>query len=237
MRQNLAMKKNITIFFLFTSLVANTQNRDSDQMLLLKIDPILMFSQSEYGGLIEYSLNKYFSLEGGGGAMLSSKNGTMGNGFTLRAGFRFYPRNNFYLNPTIFYRHIIYNNREYDWQKDGSVSGIFETHPGIFGYTGSDESYKEFGNEQKQVFGIQMLVGWEFLLHDRLPLDIYFGLGYRSKHRVLEIYDYQDLIRNSIWNEVFYSPPQKEIINDSYMTFQFGFRFGFAFKLRNHISN
>lgn len=224
------MKKIASIFFfLFVSLKLFSQ-KDTSSLLAFKIDPALIYSNVEFGGLFEYHLRKRFSVEAGGGVhALFAK----AEGYTIRAGVRFYSsKSSFYFNPAIFYRHTFYNNRYYQWNKDSELSEALETHPPLGFGSGTDCYYEQFADEYKQVFAIQALLGWEYLWLNKFPFEFYVGIGGRYKYRQKEITSHYYACVPS--GTIYYSPPKKETIHSYLPSMQGGFQIGFPLMKRKH---
>jgi hypothetical protein len=203
---------------------------DTIPRIAIMVNPLQVFSVSELGCTFEYSLNNRIAIEVGGG--FSVGNIGASSGYTLRAGVKFKVEKGLYFEPLIFFRQRNYNNRVYKWQSGTHLSERLETSwdPGMG--SGSDNSYKEIANENKQVVCIQALFGHEFLLWKYIPVDIYAGVGYRYKHRVKEISSHTEYTRGAIDHEKYYSPPNEEIILSNLFCIQAGVKIGFSFLLK-----
>ncbi len=230
------MKKIIFILLLPISVFA--KDWDSIPRLMFKANPILLsdgfdITGYELGMLCEYKFCTKKSIEFGGGYIKSNNPYQPVYGYTLRAGIRFYQKSGAYLEPALFFRYEYYPNRNYDWVKNDSVSDlILETGelPGVDG--GRDDDKHMIAIERKYVYSFQLLYGYEHLLFDKIPIDVYCGVGLRYKHRALEILNENYGIGGHFYAN--YNPPKPMNINTVLPTIQFGIRIGLAFKLKKN---
>jgi len=197
---------------------------DTIPRIAIMVNPLQAISLKELGCTIEYPFLKHLAIEVGAGCA--------SNGYTIRAGVKFKEKKGLYFEPVIFFRQINYHNRVYKWDNDSELGVKLETSPDPGFSSGSDYSYKEIANENKQVVCIQGLIGHEFLIWKCIPVDIYAGVGYRYKHRVKNISSHTEYIRGTIWHEKYYNPPHKEIIFSNLFGIQAGIKFGFSVPLK-----
>src|ERR1017187_5210520 len=178
------MKNKRIILFIFLFAFAfnciKAQKKDSTlfpNLFRIIINPLLMVSQLELGGLVEFPFRKKISLEAGGGIHPQ--------GYTIRTGLRFYLRRRYYLNPVFFYRHLIKPNERDAWAYsnndtlhghiDPKIINLSDNIPGFLSVTAYDN---------KQVLATEFLVGREFYGDRRTTYNVYFGIGYRYKYKV-----------------------------------------------------
>lgn len=222
-------------------------SRDTIPLFVMKVNPTLMFGQKEFGFMMEYHLRKNFSIEAGGGANVNytyswetshfGKKLVAGEGFTIRTGMRFYSKSGIYFNPVFFYRRMIYHNRYYEWGVTNSKQfepGIMSFGCGCDGDSGKDEVTGEVGDENKQVFAFEALVGKEFRWR-RMTLDIYGGLGVRNKYKQKKIVSDDYYIKSNLFslnNTSYYSPPKEENILGYLPTIHAGIQIGFLSKIK-----
>jgi len=242
--------KRIILFLCLFAFACNSmkaQRQDSAtsfSRFKIMVNPLLILGQKEYGGLFEYYIKKNFSVEVGGGVNLNYsypwetsyekiKYGA-GDGYTIRAGLRYYLKSGFYFNPIFFYRNMRYKNRYYEsgYGKGSPPNSIYE--PGAvnvsLGYNGADDiHYGDRVYEIKQVFSFELLFGKK-ILWKRMPIDIYAGVGYRNKYKqVSEIY-YCRYRGGKIDNSGYLVPPIEKNIHGGFPTIQAGFQIGFLSK-------
>jgi hypothetical protein len=228
--------KKTTLLFLFLLFFGdvNSQEVDSVKVLKFKINPLLMLSQTEIGGIFEWRLVKHISLETGGGINVPLSV-LPGKGFTIRTGVRFYTQSGMYVNPAIFYRRTIYKYRNYyssdrtDFSKE--IGEPIQTrfspnNGGATRYWGRDVS------ESKQVFALEILVGKEVRWFNKMLVDIYAGVGYRYKYKQQEIFwEMNGTVQTK------YSPPKKENIHGFLPTIQAGIQIGIFSMPKIHSTN
>lgn len=220
------MKKILIVLIILFPILAFSQmsKHDSVPLLLIKINPVLMISQKDrigtIGGIVEYHFKKYFSVEAGGEVN--------SDGFTIRAGLKFYSTGGTYFSPVIVYRNNQYNDRSYFWNRDMDLSPISETStfPSLFG-SGADCYYIETADETKQVFCMQALWGKQRLLGNEIPFEYYWGFGVRYKYREKEISYHYDNCGNWSHN---YAPAKEELVQNYLPSFQAGVRIGLSLK-------
>jgi len=112
------MKKFACVFFfLIVSMNCFSHTWDTTSVVKFNLNPAVLLS-GELGGMFEYRILKYLSIEAGGGvhAGYSLKNNQylyFVNGYTIRVAPRFYTKPGFYVSPLFFYRY-----------KFGSVSNV-----------------------------------------------------------------------------------------------------------------
>ena len=153
-----------------------------------------MITKMELGGIFELHLSKRFSIEAGGGVHVPVKVDPIWNaeGYTIRTGMRFYSsKSSFYVNPVFFYRYNVYHNRSYSWDKNSELSEILETRDFPTPSAASECWFEVRANEVKQVYAVQVIIGWEYLLLEKFPFELFIGIGGRYKHRELELTNYR----------------------------------------------
>ncbi|TAL60597.1 MAG: hypothetical protein EPN85_06935 [Bacteroidetes bacterium] len=193
-----------------------------------------MISQKEFGGMFEYRLRKHFSLEVGGGVNVplsfpweTSNTGvrfTVGEGFTIRTGARFYSKSRMYFNPMIFYRQMTYRDRYYGYPDQGSFGGIDEPRYRAKGLR--EDYYIKIVDEYKQVFSVQVLFGLGRELFKRFIVDMYVGIGGRYKYKQKGIIYDNYYLRGQLQQSTYYSPPKKEKADGYVPTIQAGIQIG-----------
>ena len=216
----------------------------------ININPTLMFGQKEYGGLFEYRVKKNLAIEIGGGANVNytyswetsylGKRFVSGNGFTIRSGIRIYSKSRIYFNPAFFYRRMIYHNRYYEWGTTYSRQyepGIMSLGCGCGGDSGYYKIIGQEGDENKQVFSFEALIGKE-LRWKRMTLDVYTGLGVRYKFKQKNIVSeyYYDETRGFylLDHSSSYMPPKEERLYGYLPTVHTGFQIGFLSKQKKN---
>ncbi len=206
---------------------------DTINRLVLKVNPLLMFSKCEFGGELEYHFLKHFEIEAEGAYIngIRNVNGvSQGSGFALQVGFRFYFKSGVYINPTFFYRDITCKDRSLQWVNNGlDYTPIL---PDNFTSASTYEhQYTATVNERQQVYSFELLFGYEKLLSDLFLLDIYTGMGYRYKYQECDITSFR---YNSIGPTNNFYPESKQIVSGYLPSIQLGIRLGFVFKLKKH---
>lgn len=159
------------------------------------INPLLMVSQLELGALVEYRFGSKKSVEVGGGVHPE--------GYTIRTGLKFYLKHGYYFESVFFYRHMILHHEKDLWDYTNKDTAQGHLDPGII-LTISDGDGDGFlsvtAHDNKQVLATEFLVGRE--LHNKKNLiNIYVGIGYRYKYRVLE--EIKERTNSSLFNSFF----------------------------------
>ena len=227
------------------------EKQDSFPHLKIRINPLLILSQKEFGGIFEYSIKKYFSIETGGGVQIPYSYSwetsflgipyVAGHGYTIRTGLRFYSISGIYFNPVFFYRYMTYDYRYYE--SANASSGLHRSidEPGIYnigskgGDSGTDHLWGERGNETKQVFSFEGLLGKE-IRKGKMVIDMYAGFGCRYKFKQKEIfytYSTNTFPQSHSTYNYNYSPPKEEIIHGIALTIHTGVSISFVFKTSN----
>jgi hypothetical protein len=232
--------------------VIKTQQKNTDSTFSrfkIMVNPSLMVGQKEFGGMVEYRLQKSIAVEVGGGANLNytyagershlGKKLVAGNGLTVRAGIKFYSNSRIYINPEFFYRNMLYHKRYYEWGI-GSSESSKQDEPGIMAYgcscDGDSQHSQIIGevvDEKKQIIAFETLLGKEFIAGN-FAVDIYCGIGLRYKYKVKKILSdtYYESSNGGYYfgGTTYYSPPQNEKISAYVPTIHVGFQIGFLSK-------
>jgi hypothetical protein len=122
---------------------------------------------------IEYRLRNNITLVGDAGYIFYSKyfsESKGASGFIIRPGIRFYlnKRNNFYVEPQIFYKQV--SNKMHDWLEKEVVNGV-----------SAYQQLQDF-RYKRQVMGSNFLIGGIFPFSgNKGYIDIYLGIGIRYK--------------------------------------------------------
>lgn len=230
------MKKNILIFLLlFCFLKTYSEVLDSVPLFQFKINPLLIISQLEFGGMLECRLKKGVALEMGGGVHVPNLgvDNDAGKGYTVRLGLRFYAKSGIYFTPLIFYRYMIYHTRTYKSISQTDFHEVSEPSHYRFNINngGADRSWARTVSENKKVFSVALLVGRRVILFKKRSMEIYAGVGCRYKHKQEEIYRE---LRSFVITD--YSPPKKDFIHGYVPSIQAGIEIP-VFKIRKYLND